>query len=85
VPLPITLTGLLYTALVEVPIVATSRDHSEIKIVGGEPRVIAEVVRAAGADTTDFIDMAIETFHRETGNEKPALIVAGGFSTDQPS
>lgn len=85
VPLPITLTGLLYMALVEVPIVATSRDDTEIKIVGGEPRVIAEVVRAAGADTTDFIDMAIETFHRETGNERPALIVSGGFSTDQLS
>lgn len=55
------------TALVEVPTVATSRDDNEIKIVGDEPRVIAEVVKAASADTTDFIDMVVETFHRETG------------------
>lgn len=85
VPLPITVAGLLYTALVEVPIISTSRDEAEIKIVGGEPRLIAEVVRAAGADTTDFIDTAIETFHREAGSEKPALLVAGGFATEEPS
>ncbi len=77
--------GLLYTTLVEAPIVATSRGDNEIKTVGGEPRVIAEVVRAASADTTDFIDMAVETFHRETCNEKPALIVSGSFSTERRS
>lgn len=73
------------TALVEVPIIATSRDDNEIKIVGDEPQVIAEVVMATSANTTDFINMAVETFHRDTGNEKPAFIVSGGFSTNQPS
>ena len=49
----------------------------EVKIVGGEPRVIAEVVRQSGADASDFVDTAIEAFRRETKLEGPALIAGG--------
>jgi hypothetical protein len=83
VPLPLTVSGLLYTALVAVPILDTSRDAVEVKIIGGQPIVIAEVAGAAGADTSDFIDMAVEKYRRETNLEGPALI-AGGLATDNP-
>lgn len=73
-------TGLLYMALIELPIVATSRDETRIKIVVDEPRVIAEVMSAASAGTTDF-----STWRSGPSTERLALIVSGGFSTDQPS
>ena len=44
--------------------------------------VVAEIVRAAGADTTDFIDMAVEAFRRDT-NLEGAVLVAGGVTYEQ--
>jgi hypothetical protein len=68
---------LQYTALVEIPIVSVSRDETEIKIVGGKPYVVDDVIRASGADTTDFINMAVESSKRRRNITGPALVAGG--------
>jgi hypothetical protein len=67
-----------YTALVEIPIKSLTRTENGITLVGGQPNVVADVVRAAGADTSDFIESAIEQSKRQRKRFEPAL-VAGGF------
>lgn len=70
-PFSLEFSGAQYTALIEIPIQSASRTEKEIALVGGQPRIVADVARASGSDTTDFIETAIET-------TKPTL-VAGGF------
>lgn len=77
-PISISLGDTRYTALLEVPIQSETRTADEVTLVGGQPKVVADVVRAASADTSDFIDSAIERSKRERGITVPAL-VAGGF------
>jgi hypothetical protein len=77
-PISISLGDERYTALLEIPIQSETRTDDEITLVGGQPKVVADVVRAASADTSDFIDSAIERSKRERGTTVPAL-VAGGF------
>lgn len=67
-----------YTALIEIPIDSLKRTEDAITLVGGRPTVVADVIRAAGADTDDFIDSAIEQSRRRRKRFEPAL-VAGGF------
>ena len=74
--------GTQYTALIEIPILATSRTEGEITLVGGQPHVVADVARAPGSDTADFIETAIEKSKRDRNNAEPAL-VAGGFENWQ--
>ncbi|KAF2989332.1 hypothetical protein OGR47_20930 (plasmid) [Methylocystis sp. MJC1] len=67
-----------YTALIEIPIASVKRAEDAITVVGGQPNVVADVVRRAGADTNDFIESAIERSKRQRKKFEPAL-VAGGF------
>ncbi|VVS98081.1 hypothetical protein [Rhizobium sp. EC-SD404] len=82
-PMSVELAGLQYTALVEIPIIAASRDDTEIKIVGGQPHVVDDVIRAPGADTSDFLDLAVESSKRRRNINGPAL-VAGGIEPAKP-
>lgn len=82
-PMSVELAGLQYTALVEIPIIAASRDETEIKIVGGQPHVVDDVIRAPGADTSDFLDLAVESSKRRRKINRSAL-VAGGIQPAKP-
>ncbi|MBO0134081.1 hypothetical protein [Agrobacterium burrii] len=77
VPMSVELTGLQYTALVEIPIVSASSQETEIKIVGGQPQVVDDVIRPPGADTTDFLDLAVEASKRRRNIIGPALVAGG--------
>jgi hypothetical protein len=81
-PISVEVAGLQYTALVEIPIVSASRDETEIKIVGGQPHVVDDVIRASGADTSDFLDLAVESSKRRRNITGPVL-VAGGIAPAQ--
>ncbi|MBT9291129.1 hypothetical protein [Prosthecodimorpha staleyi] len=83
-PMSVELVGLQYTALVEIPIVSVSRQEMEIKIVGGQPHVVDDVIRAPGADISDFIDLAVESSKRRRNITGPAL-VAGGIEPASPA
>lgn len=76
-PMSVEVAGLQYTALIEIPIVTASRDDTEIKIVGGQPHLVADVIRALGAETTDFIDLAVESSKRRRNVTGPALVAGG--------
>lgn len=69
--------GLQYTALVEVPIISVTRGEQEVHIVGGQPHVVDEAVRAPGANTSDFINLAVEASKRRRGATGPALVAGG--------
>jgi len=60
-----------------VPIVSAARDATEVKIVGGQPILISDVVRAAGADVSDFIDVAVEAAKRRRNISGPVLVAGG--------
>lgn len=77
-PMSVEVAGLQYTALVEIPIVSTSRDEKEVRIVGGQPCVLEEVIRLRGADTSDFIELAVEATRRRRNIIGP-ILVAGGI------
>nr|WP_306266883.1 hypothetical protein [Pararhizobium sp. IMCC3301] len=77
-PISVELMGIQYAALIELPIASVARDDKEIKIIAGQPSVVDDVVRAPGADTSDFIDLCVETFKRRKGIAGPVLI-CGGF------
>lgn len=83
-PMSVEVAGLQYTALVEIPIVSASRQATEIKIVGGQPHVVDDVIRAPGADTSDFLDLAVESSKRRRNITGPAL-VAGGIEPAKPA
>lgn len=70
--------GAQYLALIEIPIESVDRTEHEITLIGGQPLIVADVVRAPGSDTADFIDIAVEKWKRDKNTAKPAL-VAGGF------
>jgi len=78
VPFSLEFSSAQYTALIEIPIQSASRTEKEIALVGGQPRIVADVARASGSDTTDFIETAIEKSKRDRNTTEPAL-VAGGF------
>ncbi|MCX5568181.1 hypothetical protein [Kaistia nematophila] len=77
-PFSLVLGEVEYTALIEIPIESLKRTEDEITLVGGQPTVVADVIRAAGADTNDFIESAIEQSKRQRKRFEPAL-VAGDF------
>lgn len=78
VPMSINITGVLYSALVEVPIVSISRSDDEIKLIGGHPTIVDDVVRACGSNISDFIDLAVEKSRRRRNSDGP-VFVSGGF------
>lgn len=75
-PLTLELVGAQYTVLIEVPIETLGRDELEIKIVGGQPRVVDDIARSVGSSTTDFVDRAIEISKRQRKAAGPALVVS---------
>ncbi|PSH62232.1 hypothetical protein [Phyllobacterium sophorae] len=77
-PMSVDIAGILYSALVEVPIVSMSRADNEIRLIGGQPTIVDDVVRAHGSDISDFIDFAVEKSRRRRNSNGPAF-VAGGF------
>lgn len=79
-PISVELMGVQYAALIEVPIASVARDGTEITIVAGHPGVVDEVIRAPGADISDFVDLSVEAFKRRKGILGPVLI-SGGFET----
>ena len=76
-PMTVELAGLQYTALIEVPIIAATRDEKEVKIVGGQPLIIDDVIRSPGADVSDFIDLAVEAAKRRRDITRPVLVAGG--------
>jgi hypothetical protein len=82
VPFSLEFPGAQYTALIEIPIQSASRTEQEITLVGGQPHIVADIARAPGSDTADFIEMAIEKSKRDRNTNEPAL-VAGGFENWQ--
>lgn len=76
-PMTVELVGLQYTAVIEVPIVSATRDAKEVKIVGGQPVLVNDVVRAPGADVSDFIDLAVEASKRRRNISGPVLVAGG--------
>ena len=78
-PFSLDFLGIKYAAMIEIPIVSVTRTELEISIIGGQPRVVAEVARPVGSEIDDFIDAAVEKSKRERGRSGPALL-AGGFS-----
>lgn len=79
-PISVVLMGVQYAALIEVPIASVARDDTEITIVAGQPGVVDDVIRAPGADISDFVDLSVEAFKRRKGITGPVLI-SGGFET----
>lgn len=71
--------GSRYTALIELPIVSSTRSGQHVTLTGGQPLIVSDVVRASEADMSDFIDSAIERSKKNRGSTGPAF-VAGGFS-----
>lgn len=78
VPMSVDIAGLLYSALVEVPIVSMSKEDDEIRLIGGQPLVVDDVVRAQGSNISDFIDLGVEKSLRRRNSDGPAF-VSGGF------
>ncbi|MCA0418587.1 MAG: hypothetical protein LCH80_07685 [Proteobacteria bacterium] len=76
-PMTVELAGLQYTALIEVPMVAATRDEKEVRILGGQPSLIDDVIRSPGADTSDFIDLAVEAAKRRRNITGPVLVAGG--------
>ncbi|PZR94737.1 MAG: hypothetical protein DI537_06760 [Stutzerimonas stutzeri] len=76
-PMTVELAGLQYTALIEVPMVGATRDEREIKIVGGQPSLVDDVVRYPGADVSDFIDLAVQAAKRRRNITGPVLVAGG--------
>ena len=77
-PISVELAGLQYSALIEIPIVSATRDEKEVRIVGGQPSMVDDVIRSPGADISDFIDLAVEAFKRRLNIKRP-MLVAGGI------
>ncbi|GGI27396.1 hypothetical protein GCM10010987_44180 [Bradyrhizobium guangdongense] len=71
--------GSRYTALIELPIVSSSRSEPEVTLIGGRPHIVSEVVRALNADTSDFVESAVERSNKDRGSKRPAFF-AEGFS-----
>ncbi|MFW2227769.1 hypothetical protein [Rhizobium sp. CRRU65] len=78
VPMSVDIAGILYSALVEVPIVSMSKADDEIKLIGGQPLVVDDVVRAQGSNISDFVDLGVEKSLRRRNSDGPAF-VSGGF------
>ncbi|WP_057460784.1 hypothetical protein [Pseudovibrio sp. POLY-S9] len=79
-PISVELMGVQYAALIEVPIASVARDDREITIVAGQPGVVDEIIRAPGADISDFVDLSVETF-KYRKSISGAVLIAGGFET----
>lgn len=75
-PLTLDLAGVQYTVLIEVPIESMGRGDREIKIVGGQPRVVADMAHSPGSSTNDFIERAIELSKRQRKAAGPAFVAA---------
>jgi len=76
-PISVELAGLQYSALIDVPIVSATRDEKEVKIVGGQPSFIDDVVRSPGSEISDFIDLAVESAKRRRKITGPVLVAGG--------
>ncbi|KAA3448169.1 hypothetical protein C7I87_22920 [Mesorhizobium sp. SARCC-RB16n] len=75
-PLTVELAGVQYTVLIELPIETMGRDENEIKLVCGQPRIVADIARSPGSSTTDFIDRAVDMSKRQRKAAGPALVAA---------
>ena len=77
-PLTLQLAGTQYTVLIEVPIETKARNPDEIRIVGGQPRVVDDIAGFPGSKTEDFIDRAVQLSKRHRKAKGPALVL-GAF------
>ncbi|PSH61076.1 hypothetical protein [Phyllobacterium sophorae] len=86
-PLSLELAGSQYSVLVEVPIVTMEKDDKEIRVVGGEPRIVEDIALPLGADNAHFVDRAVEISKRYRKTQAPALLLGSfeGWDTSSGS